>query len=206
MAFWSQASTEPKRAFRYLLYFTGCPQFVVSKVNKPGFTVGSQGYQFLNYEFKYPGRVTWDDITMTIVDPVQPDSTFSLYKILKESGYTIPSSYAEGAAKTIGKGDMVKSLGSQIRIWQIDHAGNKIEEWVLHNPLIKSVKFGELDYSQETLLNITMTLSIDWATIEEIEESAAGAVEGKTWTLNKVTAQSAQTGFTLDDTGTITDS
>ena len=165
--FWNQASVEPKRSFRYLLYFTGCPQFVVSKVSKPGFTVGNTPYQFLNYEFKYPGRVVWEDISMTIVDPVNPDSTASLYEILKQSGYTIPTSYQEDEARTIGKSDMVSQLGNEIRIVQLDSDGTPNETWVLHNPLIKNVKFGELDYSQEGILNITLTLSIDWATLED---------------------------------------
>ena len=165
--FWNQASVEPKRSFRYLLYFTGCPQFVVSKVSKPGFTVGNTPYQFLNYEFKYPGRVVWEDISMTIVDPVNPDSTASLYEILEQSGYTITTSYEEGAARTIGKSDMVSQLGNEIRIVQLDSDGTPNETWVLHNPLIKNVKFGELDYSQEGILNITLTLSIDWATLED---------------------------------------
>ena len=177
MSFWNEAKVEPKRAFRYLLYFTGCPQFVVSKVNKPGFTVGNTPYQFLNYDFKYPGRVTWDDITMTIVDPVNPDSTASLYEILTNSGYTIPSAYIEGSAKTVGKKEMVRNLGSEIRIVQLESDGSVNETWVLHNPLIKNVKFGDLDYSQENILNINITLTIDWATLEEPSEER--------WELNK---------------------
>lgn len=184
MSFWNQAKVEPKRAFRYLLYFTGCPQFVISKVSKPGFTVGNQPYQFLNYDFKYPGRVTWDDITMTIVDPVNPDSTASLYKILTESGYQIPTDYAQATAKTVGKLDMVNSLGSEIRIHQLGADGKPNEIWVLHNPLIKNVKFGDLDYSQENILNITMTLSIDWATLDADGLTSVEAVQKRTWELN----------------------
>lgn len=181
MSFWNQASVEPKRSFRYLLYFTGCPQFVVSKINKPGFQVGNQPYQFLNYDFKYPGRVTWDDVTLTIVDPVDPDSSLSLYNILEASGYTIPSNYIQATAKTVGKQSMVDALGKQIRIAQLGADGKPIEEWVLHNPLIKSVKFGDLDYSQENLLNITITLSIDWATLE----AGTAGRNIKTWETNE---------------------
>ena len=100
MSFWSQAKVEPKRSFRWLLYVSGMPQFIVTKVKKPNFQVGNTPHQFLNYEFKYPGRVTWQPISFTIVDPVSPDSTLSLINILKESGYTIPSDYNEAAVKT----------------------------------------------------------------------------------------------------------
>ena len=39
--FWAEAATEPKRKFRYLLYFAGMPQFIAKTVTKPAFSVGT---------------------------------------------------------------------------------------------------------------------------------------------------------------------
>ena len=86
MAFWSEKTVEPKRKFRYLLYFAGMPQFIAKTVTKPAFSVGTSTHNFLQHQFHFPGRVTWNDVQMTLVDPIQPDSTASLYGILKESG------------------------------------------------------------------------------------------------------------------------
>ena len=58
MAFWNERTVEPKRKFRWLLYWSGVPQFVIKSVKKPSFQVSNQAHQFLNYEFYYPGRVT----------------------------------------------------------------------------------------------------------------------------------------------------
>ena len=123
MAFWSEKGVEPKRKFRWLLYWSGVPQFVVKSVKKPSYSVATTAHQFLNYEFNYPGRVTWQDITITLVDPVQPDSTKSLYKILENSGYVLPSDYNEGEAATISKEGMVDALGTEIKLSQLDADG-----------------------------------------------------------------------------------
>tara|TARA_R110000851_G_scaffold200990_2_gene352160 strand:+ start:239 stop:838 length:600 start_codon:yes stop_codon:yes gene_type:complete len=169
MAFWSERQVEPKRKFRWLLYWTGVPQFVVKSVKKPSFSVETTAHQFLNYEFNYPGRVKWNPIDITIVDPVNPDSTKSLYKILENSGYVIPSEYNEAEAATISKKGMVEALGTEIKLVQLDADGiNHIETWVIKNPLITSAEFDTLDYSQDDLLNISISITYDYATIEGV--------------------------------------
>lgn len=167
--FWSQAKTEPKRKFRWLLYFGGMPQFIVKSVTKPSFDIASSGHQFLQHTFNYPGRVTWKPITMTLVDPIDPDATQSLYNILKESGYVIPSQVtgagADGGMATISKEKMVDALGGRIQIDQIgaEGASDIIESWILNNPIITSCAFDGLDYAGDDMLNITVGISYDWA-------------------------------------------
>ena len=191
MSFWSQASVEPKRQFRWLLYLSGMPQFIVTNVKKPSFNVGSIPYNFLNYEFKYPGRVTWQPINFTVIDPVTPDSAASLFDILTQAGYVIPPDYnlnPNQGPKTISKENMVKSLGSQIKIAQLDDLGAEIETFTINNPQITSVDFGQLDYSQEGMVNITVTLAYDWATIQTQAAAAAGQTR---WDINKTRAGGA---------------
>ena len=186
MAFWSDKSVEPKRKFRWLLYWTGVPQFVIKSVKKPSYSVATTPHQFLNYEFNYPGRVTWEDIQITLVDPVQPDSTKSLYKILENSGYVIPSNYQEAAAATISKEGMVDALGTEIKLSQLDAAGNQfIETWIVKNPLITSVDFDTLDYSSDELLNITVNIKYDYATIDRLPQGKIESGIVGIWTFNK---------------------
>ena len=83
--FWSENSIEPKRAFRWLVYISGAPQFIAKSVKKPGFNVSETPHDYLNYKFYYPGRVDWTPVELTIVDPVQPDSTASLIRILQNA-------------------------------------------------------------------------------------------------------------------------
>ena len=180
--FWSQATTEPKRKFRWLLYFGGMPQFIAKSVTKPSFQVQSSQHQFLQHSFNYPGRVQWQPITMTLVDPVDPDATQSLYNILKASGYVLPTDVNGGpeGMETISKEKMVKALGNRIQIDQIGPAGaaDVIESWIINNPIITSANFDGLDYGVDELLNISVGISYDWATLND--EIPANAARG--WT------------------------
>lgn len=185
MAFWSERTVEPKRKFRWLLYWSGVPQFVVKSVKKPSYSVSTQAHQFLNYEFNYPGKVTWDPIDITIVDPINPDSTKSLYKILEKSGYVIPSDYQEAAAATVNKKDMVEALGTEIKISQLDADGvNPIETWIIKNPLITKADFDSLDYAQEDLLNITISITYDYAILQNLGRGRNDESGATLWSFN----------------------
>lgn len=185
MAFWSERTVEPKRKFRWLLYWSGVPQFVVKSVKKPSYSVSTQAHQFLNYEFNYPGKVTWDPIDITIVDPINPDSTKSLYKILEKSGYVIPSNYQEAAAATVNKKDMVEALGTEIKISQLDADGTApIETWIIKNPLITKADFDSLDYAQEDLLNITISITYDYAILENLGQGRDDLSGATLWSFN----------------------
>lgn len=189
MSFWNQASVEPKRQFRWLLYIAGMPTWIVKDVKKPSFNVTNTSHDFLNYKFHYPGRVDWQDISVTIVDPVQPDSAASLVAILEAAGYVLPNEYTSQANKprTISKKSMVDSLGGQIHLEMFSaNTGatveNVIERWTINNPILTNVDFGQLSYSNDELVNIQMGIKYDWATLELPER-----VPGKVWTLNPST-------------------
>lgn len=184
--FWSQADLEPKRKFRYLLYFAGMPQFMAKTVSKPSFQIGSTQHSFLQHNFNFPGRVTWQDVSLTIVDPIQPDATKTLYRMIELAGYVLPPNVARDAAgmKTITKKAMAEIL-DPVRIDTIGSGGadNIIESWKLNNAQISSVNFDSLDYSSDDLLNIQISLKYDWA--ELIETPPASNIDstrpGSSW-------------------------
>lgn len=172
-SFWSERDLEPKRKFRYLLYFAGMPQFIAKSVSKPSFSVGSSQHSFLQHNFNFPGRVTWQDVNITIVDAINPDSTATLYKMITDAGYVLPPDVNQeelGGAKTITKEAMVNALGPTVRIDTIGGEGSNeiLESWILNNPQISSVNFDSLDYSSDELLNIQITLKYDWASLNEV--------------------------------------
>ena len=72
--FWGNPSVEPKRAYRWLLSIPGLDgaEWIVKKINKPSFSVTETEHNFINHKFYYPGRVEWNTVSLTIVDPVTP--------------------------------------------------------------------------------------------------------------------------------------
>jgi hypothetical protein len=99
---------------------------------------------------------------MTIVD-IKDDTngykSISFMKKIIENGYYFDGSNVDGIQK--------KQEGYNFAIQQIDSEGTQIEKWTLINPWIKSIKFGDLDYSSDELVEISLTISYDSATIEK---------------------------------------
>jgi len=192
MAFWSEQynanSKDPKRGFRFKITFQGMNGgdivWFAKKVAKPSYTITESKHSYLNHNFYFPGRVEWDTIAMTLVDPVSPGAVAQTNALVVASGYQIPGSPAD--LSFISKGKSTSAVGYLV-IEQIDSDGNVTEMWTLKNPFIKSVKFGELDYESDDLSQIELELRYDWAVCE------IGA-----------NADAAQTGFN-NQLGTIPD-
>mgnify|MGYP003627835508 CR=1 FL=1 len=164
MAFWTSEKAEPLRKFRFMV---NSNWYWVKSVTKPSFDITSNEYQLINHKFKYPGIVTWADIDITIVDSKEFGNSKGLYGQLSEIGYNLGGS-SDGISKTKAIAAELGNVGG----WQIQQLGADgvaIETWKLINPWIKSVKFGDLDYSSDDLVDITITISYDSATLTEPE-------------------------------------
>ena len=54
---------------------------------------------------------------------------------------------------------------TQITLRQINRDGLMVEEWILVNPFFESVDFGEMDYSSESLSEVSVTIRYDHAVV-----------------------------------------
>ena len=162
MAFWSDPFTmdEPKRVYRWILLMGGVPQWIIKKVKKPSFEVSSTEHKYLNHTFYYPGRVTYETTSVTLVDPVAPDASWTMMEILRHSGYNIPDDAND--LNTISKAKATRSLGL-VTIKQLDPDGGAVDAFDLINAWVHKVDFGELDYENDNLVDITLDLRYDFA-------------------------------------------
>ena len=164
------AIIDPKRSFRWLVTFGSSNEAIQSwyakSAQKPRYELTETPHQFLNHEFYYPGRVKWQEITVTLVDPAREnDSSIALMEALQSSGYAIPLNQPS-AANTITKAAAVDAAGNQIFLDQLgNNSKDIIERWTLFNPWIKNVNFGELNYENEDMVQIELTLRYDYATL-----------------------------------------
>ena len=164
MAFWSDVNTEPKRAYRWVLYLGGIPQWMCKKVSKPSFTVSETEHVYLNHKFWYPGRVEWNTVSVTLADPVTPDAAVTMMSIIDGAGYKLPLN--ANSTTTISKKAAVDAL-LRVAIHQIDENGKPIERWDLVNAWVKDVKFGELDYTSDDMVDIELEIRYDYAELNE---------------------------------------
>tara|TARA_R100000388_G_scaffold78005_1_gene56835 strand:- start:217 stop:774 length:558 start_codon:yes stop_codon:yes gene_type:complete len=168
MAFWSNVTSEAKRNYRFKITMSPFGQgkdvlWWAKTVSLPSFDVSEIEHNHMDNKYYFPGRVSWSEVSMTLVDPIDPDATDLLNKMLVDSGYVIPGNADKAVNKeTISKAKAA-GLGA-VTIEVLDATGKAIETWELKNPFIKSAKFGELDYSSDDLKQVELTLRYDWAT------------------------------------------
>lgn len=168
MAFWSSHLSEAKRNYRFkvtMLPF-GQDNSVVwwaKTANLPSFDVSEIEHNHMDNKYYFPGRVSWSEVSVTLVDPISPDATDLLNKMLVDSGYIVPANEGKAANKASISKKKAAGLGL-VKIEVLDAEGKEIETWELKNPFIKSAKFGDLDYSSDDLKQVELTLRYDWAT------------------------------------------
>lgn len=183
MPFWSTNFAEdptlndPKRKFRFMVSFEnidaeigGAQMWYASTVAKPGFTINAAEHKYLNHTFYYPGNVTWSEITMTLVDPVNPDMTATLSDLIEVSGYA-PPTLEDGGMATISKAKASNALGT-VYVIQLNANGAQLEKWTLWNAFLTDVKFGDMSYGDDALQEVSLTLKYDWAQVEVENKSS----------------------------------
>ena len=190
MAFWSDNFSgetdlkDPKRKFRFRVEFGGIQGgatggqtlWYAKTATKPSFQISSAEHKYLNHTFYYPGSVTWQDVTVTLVDPTDPDMAATLSAIVEAGGYSPPSDATDFV--TMSKSSAAQALGAVI-VTQMDAEGKDLEQWTLWHAFITQVKYGDLEYGADDLTELSVTLKYDWARIKTAGDSVAIAKTGK---------------------------
>ena len=200
MSFWTDPGdpfrpfAEPKRPYRYMVRIDkfqggrpfanatrseGLPEYLWYAVScdKPAFNIEVSEHRLNNRIYKFPKGVTWEDITIVMVDTDCPSLAELLGRYLEDAGGpALNRSAATGLEDgqfvvrqgdintTVTKVSAVSALGLT-NIYQLDMDGRILEKWTLHGAFIKSVNWGKLDYGDDQFMNVTMTLTYDWATV-----------------------------------------
>jgi len=184
MAFWTDygvGKLEPKRSYRFLLFFGQLSTpWIAKKVSKPGFAVSETKHSYLNHNYYYPGRVEWNTVTATLVDPGEPDVAQTMDNILRNMGYLIPEG-PDTAPVTLSKGASVNQMNT-VRIQQIQNAYSGeainasavevIEEWQLYGAWVKDVKYGDLAYEDDNMTEVTVELRYDYARLNNANSTS----------------------------------
>ncbi len=167
---WQSAGIEPKRKFKFILVLGDVPAWVIKTAGRPDVTITEGGkHNFMGHEFKFPGRVTWDNIEVSLVDPIDFDASRRLLNIIRDAGYYAPSTWTGengNYRKSLSKRKFVQGNLGTIQIQALNAEGDVVEIWTLNNAWISKVSHDDFDYGSEDLLNISLTLVYDWADLE----------------------------------------
>jgi len=181
MAFWSEnpPDKDPKRNFRFVVRVAGFGKdtgnsqgymWFAKTAVKPSFAIAAAEHKFLNHTFYYPGSVTWNDVTVTLVDPQDPSTVMEFAKMIQAGGYVPPGT--QNALGTMSKGTAVGATG-KVEIAQLNAEGTEIEQWTLWNAWVTDIKFGDsLEYGNDDLTEVSVTFKYDWAQVQAGSDDA----------------------------------
>jgi hypothetical protein len=180
--FWLNPEFEPKRQFRYLVELTiggQNLQFLAKSIDRPSYTISSNPHQFFNHTFHYPGRITWESIDLTLVDPVSPNGAKILYEYLSSIGIEKPTSVNAAIGTTITKESATSALGNLVIKEMGTRPGSPetvvVGNWQFLNAFLTSVNFGNHTYAEEGMIDLTLSVQYDWAEYQRGPVQARGS-------------------------------
>ena len=186
MTFWNLPQLEPSRKYRFQIQTPDSATFIekwwwAKSISKPSYEFNTNEYQLGNHKFKFPGVLTWKDIEIIIIDDnshkpqdgIAINRTAALMSNLSYI-YSIPTDTAGYSGDDAGaKRPTIDGSIRTIIIDQLDSDGKPLETWTLHDAFVKSVDFGQLAYEDDGLVEITISISYDYATINDEQVAPA---------------------------------
>ena len=144
---------EPKQANRFILYADGVPSYIIKGGSAVGLNQGEVILNHINVLRKVKGKTVWDDVTLTLHDPITPSGAQTIMEWVRLSHESVTG--RDGYSDFYKKDLVINALGP---------VGDVVAEWVLKGAFIKTAEFGEYNWDTENqAINITMTLAIDYA-------------------------------------------
>lgn len=151
-------NSEPKRKNRFYLDIPGITDgenyWMVHASSRPKATISSTEIPYMNVSSWVAGRAVWETLDITFIDCIGPSTSQRVMDWIR--------SCIEFKTGRMGYATNYKK---QISLYLLDPAGEIAEQWTLYNAYIENSDFGDLDYSSDDLVNVTVTVRYDYAVL-----------------------------------------
>jgi hypothetical protein len=133
----------------------GIDSYLVKTASRP--TVSSEVVELdhINVKRKIKGKTTWEDVTISLYDPIVPSGAQQVMEWIRQSHESLTG--RDGYAAFYKKDINFKMLGP---------VGDVVELWTLKGAFISQANFGDMDWSGNDPVSIEVTLSYDYAILE----------------------------------------
>lgn len=146
---------EPLRQNRWLFRFPadlGIQEWWLASAKRPSIKQNATEIPFLNTSTYVVGRYTWDEIQVTLRDPIGPSASQAVMEWIRlhSESVTGRQGYAAGYKR-------------DVELEMLDPTGVVVSKWILKNTMCTNSDFGNLDYKTDDLATIQITLRFDYA-------------------------------------------
>jgi hypothetical protein len=146
---------EPKMKNRYVMEIDTIPSYLVKAANRPTIQFETIPLDHINVKRKLQGKGDWQDITITLYDPIVPSAAQKVMDWIRL-----------GHESITGRRGYADFYKKDITFYLLGPVGDKIEQWTLKGAFIQQANFGELDFSSNEVATIELTLAYDYAILE----------------------------------------
>jgi hypothetical protein len=146
---------EPKMQNRYIMEIDGIPSYMIKAANRPSINFETITMDHINVQRKLQGKGTWQDITITLFDPIVPSGAQAVMEWVRL-----------GHESITGRRGYADFYKKDIDIYMLGPVGDKIEQWKLKGAFIVSANFGDLSFDSNEPASIELGLAYDYAILE----------------------------------------
>lgn len=134
----------------------GIPSYLIKTANRPTIQFEKVTLDHINVKRQLKGKGEWQDVEITLYDPIVPSGAVSVMEWVRTSHESIT-----------GRDGYADFYKKDINFYMLGPVGDKIEQWTLKGAFILSAAFNDVDWSNATdVADITLTLSYDYAILE----------------------------------------
>jgi hypothetical protein len=146
---------EPKMKNRYILNVDGIDSYLIKTANRPTIQFETIVMDHINIKRKLQGKGDWQDISITLYDPIVPSGAQQVMEWVRL-----------GHESITGRRGYADFYKKDIQIYSLGPVGDKIEQWTLKGAFIVSATFGDLDWASNDPQQIELSLAYDYAILE----------------------------------------
>jgi hypothetical protein len=147
---------EPKMKNRFIFEVDGIPSYLVKAGNRPTLQFETVVLDHINIKRKLKGKGDWQDLTITLYDPIVPSGAQAVMEWIRSSHESLT-----------GRDGYAEFYKKDVDFYMLGPVGDKIEQWKLKGAFISQANFGDLDWSNATdPASIEVTLTYDYAVLE----------------------------------------
>lgn len=140
---------------RFIMIVDGLMSWHIRTSDLPNLENNPVVVDTINAEYKIKGKSRWQDISVTLYDPIDISAAKMVHDWIKKHHNS--DSNDDGRMSDYKK---------DITLMYVDPKGAPVEAWKLHGAFFASVNWGSVDVSSDDLLIIEGTISYDWAEIQ----------------------------------------
>ena len=141
---------EPLRKNRFLVRFPsdlGIQTWWVSNASRPTITQNAVEIPFINTSTWVIGRYLWEEISITLRDPIGPSASQAVMEWIRLSSESVT-----------GRQGYAIAYKRDILIEMLDPTGCVVSQWLCKNCQCNVANFSELAYDDDGLAQIEMTI------------------------------------------------